>query len=79
MKKLFLAIAFLTAIVALSSCEQSDCLCKYYDENEQLIGYDSWDGESVSSSECASFENDNTIEINGDDVVASSVYCSTSW
>ena len=80
MKKLLSFIVLSTlAIVFLSSCEPSDCLCKYYDENDQLLGYDSWDGSEMSASDCASMESDNTVELNGDEVVASNVSCSTSW
>ena len=44
MKKIFSTIVFsVWAVAFLSSCEPSDCLCKYYDENDQLLGYDSWD------------------------------------
>lgn len=79
MKKILSFIAIAAVILALSSCERSDCLCKYYDENNQILGYDSWDGDQVSNEQCALFQNDNTVEVNGDDVVASSVHCSTSW
>ena len=66
-------------IFVLASCERADCLCKYYDENNQILGYDSWDGDQVSSEQCVLFQNDSTVEVNGNDVVASSVSCSTSW
>jgi hypothetical protein len=80
MKKLISGILFSAlAIAFLSSCEPSDCLCKYYDENDQLLGYDSWDGSDMSASDCANMESDNTVEVNGDEVVASNVSCSTSW
>lgn len=79
MKKLFSVTILVAAALMLASCEHSDCLCKYYNENEQLIGYDSWDGTEVTASQCQTFENDNTVEVNGTDVVASSVSCSTSW
>ncbi len=80
MKKLFsvAAVALLLAFV-FGACEHSDCLCKYYSGNDELIGYDSWDGAEVNATECANMENDNTVEVNGDEVVAANVACSTSW
>lgn len=80
MKKLISGILFSAlAIAFFSSCESSDCLCKYYDENDQLLGYDSWDGSDMNANDCARMENDNTVEVNGNEVVASNVSCSTSW
>lgn len=80
MKKILTIIGATAFSLALfCSCESSDCLCKYYDENDQLLGYDSWDGSEMSASDCASMESDNTVELNGDEVVASNVSCSTSW
>lgn len=80
MKKILTIIGATAFSLALfCSCESSDCLCKYYDENDQLLGYDSWDGTDMNASDCASKESDNTVELNGDEVVASNVSCSTSW
>ena len=80
MKKILTIIGATAFSLALfCSCESSDCLCKYYDENDQLLGYDSWDGTDMNSSDCASKESDNTVEVNGNEVVASNVSCSTSW
>ena len=80
MKKILTIIGATAFSLALfCSCESSACLCKYYDENDQLLGYDSWDGSEMSASDCASMESDNTVEVNGNEVVASNVSCSTSW
>lgn len=80
MKKILTIIGATAFSLALfCSCESSDCLCKYYDENDQLLGYDSWDGSEMNASDCASMESDNTVEVNGNEVVASNVSCSTSW
>lgn len=79
MKKLFsfLAVVALFA-VCFTSCEQSDCLCKYYNDN-QVVGYDTWDGSEVSASECAGMENSDEVENNADELGANDVACSFSW
>ncbi len=79
MKKITFLCASIGLVFAFAACEKSDCLCKYYNENEQVIGYDSWDGNDVSANQCQLFESDTTVEVNGTDVIASSVSCSTSW
>ena len=69
MKKILTIIgAAVFSLALFSSCEQSDCL-----------GYDSWDGSDMNANDCARMENDNTVEVNGNEVVASNVSCSTSW
>lgn len=81
MKKIFSGIgAVLCCALIFSSCEQSDCLCKYYNDDDAVIGYDSWDGSEVSATACADMEDDLVVEdVNGNDIVADHVACSTSW
>lgn len=79
MKRIFTlaaAIAFCAAL--FTACEQNDCLCKYYNDN-QVVGYDTWDGSEVSASECASMENSSVVESNADELGANDVACSVSW
>ncbi|MCK9339289.1 MAG: hypothetical protein PHQ33_00360 [Bacteroidales bacterium] len=72
------AIALFT-IGIFSACEQSDCLCRYYDESGTEVARDSWDGESVNASECEALENNDSIEVDDEIIAASSVSCSQSW
>lgn len=79
MKKIFsLLAATALCIACFTSCEQNDCLCKYYNDNE-VVGYDTWDGSEVSASECANMENSNEVESNADELGANDVACSISW
>lgn len=74
----FIAIALLLGIFT-TACEQSDCLCRYYDANGQEIARDSWDGEDINASECESKENTTQVEIDDEIIATSSVSCAQEW
>lgn len=79
MKKLLFLSIIAAAIMLVTSCEKRDCVCRYYDQNNSYITEENWDGDQVSSSQCQAMENNTTVEIDNDTIVASSVSCSNEW
>lgn len=77
MKKILYVAMTFALVFAFNACENSDCECKYYDENSRIIASESWDGDDISS--CQNLENDSTVEINDQVLAVSSISCSESW
>jgi len=78
MKKLFLLAAAAVAVMA-AACEHSDCVCRYYDQNGAYVAEENWDGSQISNSQCQAMENNTSVEVDNQTIVASSVSCSNEW
>lgn len=79
MKKLFFLTAIVATMVLVASCEHSDCVCRYYDQNGTYVAQEDWDGSQVSATQCQAMENNNVVEVDNQTIVASNVSCSTEW
>ena len=79
MKKLLLVTGIAAAMILAASCEHSDCVCRYYDQNGTYVAEENWDGDQVSGSQCQLMENNNIVEVDNETVIASSVSCSNEW
>lgn len=79
MKKILLCASVAAAIMLAASCEHSDCVCRYYDQNGTAVAQEDWDGNQVSASQCQAMENNNVVEVDNQTIVASNVSCSTEW
>lgn len=79
MKKLLLLLGITISVMLISSCEHSDCVCRYYDQNGTAVAQEDWDGSQVSASQCQAMENNNIVEVDNQPIVASNVSCSTEW
>lgn len=79
MKKLLFLSIITAAIMLATSCEKRDCVCRYYDQNGTYVAEENWDGDQVSGSQCQLMENNTTVEVDNETVVASSVSCSNEW
>ena len=79
MKKLILLSCIAAAIMLAASCENSDCVCRYYDQNGAYMAEENWDGDQVSGAQCQQMENNTTVEVDDQTVVASSVSCTNEW
>lgn len=73
---IYLATIALT-MLCFNACESSDCVCTYYDENNNVLANESWDGDVVGS--CSELEQITSIEEDNQIIVASSVSCRESW
>lgn len=79
MKKILFLSCFVATMMLAASCEHSDCVCRYYDQNGTAVAQEDWDGSQVSASQCEAMENNNVVEVDNQTVVASNVSCSTEW
>lgn len=79
MKKLLFLTTIAASMMLVTSCEKRDCVCRYYDQNGSYVAEENWDGDQVSGSQCQLMENNTTVEIDNETVVASSVSCSNEW
>lgn len=79
MKKLLLLSSIAAAMMMAVSCENRDCVCRYYDQNGTYVAEENWDGDQVSGAQCQAMENNTTVEVEDQTVVASSVSCSNEW
>ncbi len=79
MKSVKRILFFIGAIIVFNACEQSDCVCRYYDENNKYVGQESWDGTQVNASQCKAMENSTEVEVESGTVKASSVNCNVEW
>ena len=78
MKKLLLLSGIAVAMLA-ASCEHSDCVCRYYDQNGTYVAEENWDGSQVSNAQCQAMENNTSVEVDDQTIIASSVSCSNEW
>ena len=79
MKKLLFLSIITASIMLATSCEKRDCVCRYYDQNGAYVAEENWDGDQVSGSQCQLMENNTTVEVDNETVVASSVSCTNEW
>ena len=79
MKKLLLVTGIAAAMILAASCEHSDCVCRYYDQNGAYVAEESWDGNQVSGSQCQLMENTPVVEVDNETIIASSVSCTNEW
>ena len=60
MKKTFLLIcAVLLAAFVLTSCEQRECRCTYYNNNNEVTNIETWDASEVTAEQCQAMESGN--------------------
>ena len=81
MKKGIGLVALMTLGTFLfTSCNQ-DCVFSYYDSSNSLLNTEVFDGDEVSSSQCADYngEENVTTEVNDQVVTASYVSCTSGW
>ena len=79
MKKILLCASVAVSMMLAASCEHSDCVCRYYDQNGTYMAEENWDGDQVSGAQCQLMENNTTVEVDNETIVASSVSCSNEW
>lgn len=78
MKKIASFVALFTFVGFLFSSCNKDCVCKYYDSNNELLATDVFDGDELNTTDCANY-NDLNTEVNNQVVMASYVSCSSGW
>lgn len=72
-------IAIVAVLFTMVSCEQKDCVCRYYDHNGAYVAEEDWDGDQISPSQCQAMENNTSVEVNDQIIVASTVSCTNEW